>query len=125
MKVVLSVGFWSEYAKRLKTLTSKGCILLWAPESLASDVHRDVILGVYRTVAPCIPTEWLQCRLISVDVLISSIREAVRSRMSLCRWISIPPSEQLNACCTLFALPHGQVIDSPLDASHTLVQEHH
>ena len=82
--------------QKVKNSDIKGCILLWAPESLASDVHRDVILGVYCTFALCIPTEWLQCKLISVDVLISSIREAVRSWMSLCRWISIPPLEQLN-----------------------------
>ena len=46
---------------------------------------------------------------ISVDELTSSISFAVRSRMSLCRWMGRPPLEQLKACCTELAFPQEYI----------------
>ena len=50
-------------------------------------------------------------------VFTSSIRDAVKSRMLLCRWMGNPSVLQLRACWTSLLLPHAQIVAMP-DGCH-------
>ena len=87
MNFDLVFGFWLEDANGLNTLTSKNASTQLSSCALA-DLPR-------RTS----PVRGCRCGSVSVEELTSSIRVAVRSRMSLCLWMGRPPFVQLRACC--------------------------
>ena len=113
VKTVLRVGVWLEDARGLKTLTSKNasCCGFQNPLHLMSTRLSSWMFAE----SPCIVSPLSGCSAgsVSVEVLTSSMREAVRSRMSLCQCIGRPPFMQLSRCCTLPAFPQAQVAGSP------------
>ena len=100
-------------ARGLKTLTSKNAS--WPGHQ--NPLHRmSTLLSSWALALRLVrdsPERGWSWGSVSMFVLTSNIRDAVKSRMSLCQWMGNPPVLQLRACWTSLLLPHAQIVAMP------------